>query len=214
MRFIIILFAVCFLQIVYAQGEYLERGNNAYGIVLAASYNKLAYGLAASASGSIDGTFDIGLSYAFIFAFQTNNNLDQISRVISPFLKAHFVKQSKIFPVSFSAFVQYQKHMFISNFSNQSTSLDYWTYGGALFHLFDVSENYSIQPFILYSYTRPVNKESVPIINGFPTTEFSVSIISRVGKKKYIVHPSVAFGNDETIYSLSFEFVNIFSKTR
>lgn len=41
MRFITILSVACFLQVVYAQGEYLERGNNAYGIVLAASYNKL-----------------------------------------------------------------------------------------------------------------------------------------------------------------------------
>jgi hypothetical protein len=211
MKFFTIFLAILFIKAVYPQGEYLERGHNGFGIGVSAAFSQKAYGLSAAAGVSIVSTFDFGLSYAFIFAKEIQDNIESISRAISPYLNIHIIKQTETLPLSLSAIAHYQKHTF--NFTNQdqSASLDYWTYGGSIFHSFKVSEQYFIQPFITYTFTHPVDKDYFSAVQKFETTSFAVSIVSKKGKKRFIIQPSIAFSNDETIYSVGFEFVSIFS---
>ena len=208
MKRVITILTLLLFQNIYAQGEYIERGNNAYAAGASVAIHQKVYGLSLAASVSTMGTFDIGLSYAFLLSKENVYGIDQISTAIAPFVTLHIIKQSSSFPISISAVGHYQLQKFNSTHNQQSISLSYWTYGGSIFHFFEVSEQYSIQPFITYTLTKSINEKEIDTISA---TELSLSVISKIKSKKFIIHPSISISGDEIVYSLGFEFVNIFS---
>ncbi len=209
MKILIIFFLIFTIQVVYPQGEYLERGNDAYEIGASLGYHPKLYGLSVAGSFTIASILDMGLSYSLNFSKEKQGNIDPTSNAISIFLKVHIIKQSVKFPFSISGFAQYQKNTFSSESNDQLLSLHFSDFGGSLFHSIRVSEQLSIQPSFAYFLTYLINVDATD--QEFETIGLSVPFVIKADDKRTVINPSVAFTESETAYSLSFSYIGITS---
>lgn len=204
----VILFLVSFGTL-FAQGEYIERGQNAIGISLSAAYHPNLLGLGGAAAVSNSGTFDFGIGYSYLFSQEESSTIQSTSTVFTPFAAVHILQQSDINPVTLSAMIEYQVHRIISKEDNILTSLGSWAAGVSVFHRFQMSERLQIQPRAGLSMISPERLPGEPSAGMTPAFEVASAFITKVNTSKMILKPSVAFSREATVYSLSFEFVDL-----
>lgn len=194
----------------FAQGEYIERGQNAYGISLSGGYNPKLLSLSGSAAVSNSGTFDFGIGYSYLFSRVEDTVNKSTSTVVTPFAAVHFLKQTDTNPVSLSAMIEFQVHRITSKDESDQASLGSWAIGLSAFRRFEMSEKFQIQPLAALSFFKPERFPGEPSSSMTPALQFAAAFITRRGESaKVVLKPSVSFSKEATVYSLSFEFVDL-----
>lgn len=196
--FLIIMILLSF-ESLFAQGEYLDRGNNAFSYGLSVAIHPKVVGFSGEAAGTTLGTVDIGFAYAMWFSQSILSSNRTYSSVYSPYVNIHAVKQSEVFPLSISACFQYD-----------IAAIGTFIYGAAVFHSFHITEKYSLQPSFKYSLADVKVNGYSDKTNSIPFTELSLAFTSKNGNKISAVHASITFSEQQPIYSIGFGMVNIF----
>lgn len=209
MKYLTAILLLMSLGTIYAQGEYIEIGQNAYGISLTGAYHPKVLSLGGSAAVSNSGTFDFGIGYSYIFGEEDTSAYKSTSTVISPFAGVHILKQSDTNPVSLSAMLQFNVHRYTSKDETGQLSVGSWSIGAYVFHRFEVSQKFQIQPFAMLSFFRPERFAGEETPSMIPVVDFSAAFITKGVTSKVILRPSVSVSKEATTYSLSFEFVDL-----
>jgi len=210
MKSLAVILVLLSFEILFAQGEYIDRGQNAYGIGLSAGLHPKIIAMGGSAAISNSGTFDFGISYTYLFSQEQNLTDKSTSTAVTPFAGVHILKQSGTNPISVSAMLQYQVHRLTSIDGNNQASLGSWAIGASVFRRFEISQKFHFQPLAAISFIRPEKYPGEPVPNMVPAFQVSAAFISMMAEtSKIILKPSASFSSEETFYSLSFEFVDL-----
>jgi len=103
----------------FSQGNYLKNGQNALGIFGCYESGKDYSAISGSASFSMFGNFDFGVSFAKAF-FDRKLALEELNALeIAPKITFHAIKQDLNMPLSFSIFASYFYHSYISKALDQ-----------------------------------------------------------------------------------------------
>lgn len=209
MKIIAFILLLISLQTLYAQGEYIERGQNAYGISLSGGLHPKVLAIGGAGAVSNSGTFDFGIGYTYLFSQEENPIDKSTSTVVIPFAGVHILKQSDTYPVSLSAMIEYQVHRLTAKDESGQLSLGSWAIGASVFHRFEVSQKFGFQPSASLSFFKP---ERYPgeISQGMkPAFQAAAAFITRGLTSQMVLKPSVSLSTNETFYSLTFEFVDL-----
>ncbi|MCU7497203.1 MAG: hypothetical protein HF311_17155 [Ignavibacteria bacterium] len=131
------------------------------------------------------------------------------STVIAPFVGFHFLKQTDTNPFALSAQFQFNVHRITSKDESGQTSLGSWALGGSVFHRFVISNEFSFQPFVTGGMIKPERPTGEPSPGMSAFFDLSGAFIVQKKTRQMILKPSVSISNDETVYSLSFLFVDL-----
>lgn len=209
MKYLTALFLLMSLGPLYAQGEYTEKGQNAYGVSLTGGFHPKVLSLGGSAAVSNSGTFDFGVGYSYLFGEEDTSFYKSTSTVVTPFAGVHILKQSDSNPVSLSAILQFNVHRYISKDESGQLSVGSWAAGVSVFHRFEVSDKFNIQPFASLSFLKPERFPGEMSTGMTPAFQFATAFITKGATSKMVLKPSVSLSTSETVYSLSFEFVDL-----
>ncbi|MGE5352717.1 MAG: autotransporter outer membrane beta-barrel domain-containing protein [Acidobacteriota bacterium] len=210
MKFLTALLIFLSLGTLYAQGEYIEKGQNGYGITLGGGYQPKILSIGGTAAVSNSGIVDFGVGYSYLFGEKDTSEFKSTSTIITPFAGVHIMKQSDTNPVSLSARILFNIHRFTTKDETGQLSVGSWSIGATVFHRFEVSQTFQIQPFAALSYFRPERFPGYEAPSMIPVFDAALALITKKGEtSKIILKPSVSFSTQETIYSLSFEFVDL-----
>ena len=206
----VILILFCFQQ-AFAQGEFVERGKNAYciGVSISGFEKYTAVGL--NAGCSFDGTLDLSLTYSLFTNTDSKSTDGTSSTAISPNVAIHIIKQNSIIPFALSVYALYQRQSTTINSTDLTSNVHSWSIGGELNHFFSVSPSFGVQPGLLFAFSDILNVEYRSTDSGVYTTGVSIANILNVENNLIVFEPVVAFGNSETTFSFAIYFVGILS---
>lgn len=209
MKFLAFILVLISLQTLYAQGEYIERDQNAYAVTLSGGLHPKAFSMGGSAAVSNSGTFDFGIGYSYLFGEKDTSAYKSTSTIVTPFAGFHILKQSDTNPVSLSALLQFNVHRFTSKDETEQLSVGSWSIGASVFHRFDMSQKFQIQPFAALSFFRPERFPGEETPGMIPVFDVAAAFITRGETSRIILKPAVSISTRETVYSLSFQFVDL-----
>ncbi|MGE5621361.1 MAG: hypothetical protein ACM3U0_02175 [archaeon] len=204
--FILTLFSFSF---VFAQGEYIVKGQNAYGFSISGSTSPELTAVSGNAAVSNSGIVDLGIGYSIMSSKKEIPGWESRYTIISPFAKAHFLKQSGSYPVTVSALLRYDIYKVNSTVDSTKNSLGSWSVGGAVFHELKLSESYSLQPSVTFSVTKLPRHEYEISGRTITGAEASAAVIAKINEKRIIVKPGIGYSDGVMSYFVSLEFVDL-----
>jgi len=139
----------------YAQGYYLERGQNGIGIQGVFSSNKDASMIGGSIGFSASGMFDFGLSVGSV-SFEEKLLGEEVSATaLSPFITLHAVKQNETTPISIALSASYESDSYSSTVLTQNNlelNASGYTIGMSIYGDVQTSPIMKVQPSLGISY--------------------------------------------------------------
>ncbi|KAB2925226.1 MAG: hypothetical protein F9K22_03805 [Bacteroidetes bacterium] len=213
----ILILAVCGSSLLFSQGQFLERGQNGFGIQGSFSSTDNATSLGGSLGYSASGVFDFGLSISSISFKEKLLGEDVSATALAPFIAIHAVKQNETTPISVSLSASYESDSYSSKALTDNRlelSATGYTIGATIYGNVQTTPTMIIQPSLGVNYfsTEAVLKDSfgnsvndeetgtvvviglAGIFQSTPTTYFGIS-------------PSMSIHNDETAFGLRAGFI-------
>lgn len=196
------------IQCALAQGEYLQRGEDAYGVTFSAGSGSSADVFGTSIAYSASGTFDAGFSYSFILSKRNAQDVSSLSRAAAPFASIHVLKQDEKYPISISLHTSIELQHFIVQ--DVRTSATHVFYGGSVFRNLSISPDLFIQPTFSTSLSNLYSTDHRPDQQFVMIYECSASIVLATSEQtKFIIRPAGQFSRDHPFFSASFCFLGI-----
>jgi len=147
---------ILFLPVLaFSQGEFLPAGQSGFGLTAGLAFYEEAKGFAGGAGYSINGIFDLGLSYAKTNGYE--KGIPSLS-AFSPSFTFHAVKQNEKNPVNLSASVAYVFGSSSSSQGNPLTSSRGYILGGQIFTKTTESDALNVM-FIAGVYVNVIETE-------------------------------------------------------
>jgi hypothetical protein len=215
--------ALLFACSVYAQGEYLEKGQSGFGISGGFASNEDASSFGATAGYSVKGMFDFGLSFARVsfedeLADAEGNPSELSATAISPHVTFHAIKQEPDkFPLSIALGVSYEHDSYSSDALDDfdlTLSANSWLFGGSVYSNIKMTPNFQLQPRGGVTYISTKSKLEDDAGNSISDTEsttlfgFGLSLIFKTSENnRFIVSPGVGISDDNTTFSVGAGFV-------
>ena len=217
-KLLILFFTVSIIpSVVFSQGEYLEKGQNGFGISGAFLTNQDENAFGASVGYSFKGIFDIGFGY-------TREISDDEPKIyannISPSISIHLLKQNETFPIALSIGASYVKGYYSSDFFDYygfKLSSSGYILAGKIFRKIQLGSSFSIMPLVGISYYSLTLKAEIP--SQPDRTEDDSATIFNLGlplifdlnkKTMFVISPGLSINNDKDyntfVISLSFIF--------
>lgn len=140
----------------FAQGSYLESGQNGAGFSAGFSTNKDVSGFGGSAAISIGGSIDFGVEVGK-YSFKDKMAGNDLSAVaISPMIQLHILKQTQTLPISLSAFVGYDKINYSANILDDlglTFSGNFYSLGGEVAAYIPITPTVFLRPDVGIAYS-------------------------------------------------------------
>lgn len=193
--------------LVLSQGQFLEKGQNGFGIRAGFGTNEDMNLLGIDVGYSFNGIIDFGIGYTK----GTTKDEPKLSvNMIHPLVSFYLLKQNDNMPLSFSAGVGYQKGFYSSDYYD-SRDIDVSSSGflldGDIFTVVELGD-FSIIPTISIGYestTRKVkysgntNKED----ETSTSIDFTVPIVFNVSSNKFSFAPGISIDDENTTFIMA-----------
>lgn len=208
---IIIAIIMILPTLVLSQGQYLEKGQNGFGVRAGFGTNEDMNLLGVDVGYSYNGIIDIGIGYA---KGTTKDEPKLSANMIHPLVSFYLLKQNDTMPLSFSAGVGYQKGFYSSDyFDNYDIKLTSsgFLLNGAIFTVVELG-HFSVIPTISIGYesitmktkySGSTHKED----ESSTSMDFIVPIVFNVGSNKFSFAPGLSIDDDNTTLILAFILV-------
>jgi hypothetical protein len=145
-----------FTTLLFSQGDYLERGQSGIGLGSQYSSSKNYSAIDGSASYSILGIVDLGVSVGRAYFSKKLASKDISANDIVPGIEIYAIKQNNNIPLSFSFFASYDYHEYVSDALSQRGLRMNWngySIGPSIYNNIEASETIKIQPSIGVVYS-------------------------------------------------------------
>jgi hypothetical protein len=192
-----------------AQGEFIRRGENAFGVGVSLGVSRPLNTLSGLAALSALGTFDIGVAYS-ILAGDKQGQTEPPSRAFSPFASLHLIKQGDLLPLAFSLRTLLNVYSYSSDGSG---TLSTWTFSGSIRSTLDLRDSLAIQPMLGVTSTKRAFASDLQENTTIVGYECGASVIwSKTKSIKYFVQVALALSKVEPVLSFGIGLVGILPK--
>jgi len=215
-----ILFLTCSI---HAQGKFLAKGQNGFGLSVSFASNEDASSIGASAGYSIKGMFDFGLGFARASFDQELEDADEnpaelSATAISPYVTFHAIKQEPDkFPLSIALGAAYEHDSYSSDALDDfdlTMSANSWLFGGSVYSNIDITPHFQLQPRGGVTYISTKSKLEDDAGNSISDTEtttvfgLGLSLVFKTSERnKFAVSPGLSVTDDNTTFSIGAGFV-------
>jgi hypothetical protein len=206
----------------FSQGSYVERGENAVGIIGTFSHNEDLSGFAGGFGYSASGIFDFGLSVRRVSFEQKIPGYDLAATAISPFIVVYPIKQDSLTPVSVSLSGSYQSDMYSFHTSqglNGSMSGSEFIFGGSIYVNAMLSPTTKLQPSVSVSYSMGKSEiqdshgNSFTIDNNMAFYNLAVALFFQTGSSTILgIKPGATVTSHNTTIVVGAVFVYVLGK--
>lgn len=208
---------IIFVSTNFAQGKYLNRGEDGYGFGAGFATNENMSAFAGGFGYSIQGIFDLGFYIGHTGFDQQLFDEDVSATLFSPFISFYPLKQNAEIPFSVSLDAGYQ-WQFYSNDVFDENEIEmtgrYFNIGGTVFGYVKTSTYFGIQPTIGVRYTTGEieiendNDLSFGSDNDITTFIIGVDLVfETISTNKLVIVPRVAVNDNNTTVGLGLEYI-------
>lgn len=211
MKKLLMILVVILHQDLFSQGEFIERGQYAYGggFQLAVSPRAYDYGVSGALSG--DGTLDLNISLFLVAARVHSNDLNPHSGAVSFASDLHLIKPGQSFPVGISAKGEYEVERYTSPSAVLPLDMHLYSFGGFIYTPIQLFADTYLQPTAGYSVTKQMKGDPILLDGPIRRAKLALPIVFKSIESQTIIYPSItASQNGPPIYSLTFLFISVF----
>lgn len=208
------LMSLLFVASSFAQGEFLEKGTNGFGVGAAFANNSDVTTFGADIGYSVSGQFDFGIS----IARGSLGDLDMTATVINPYVVIHVLKQDTVnFPISVAIGAGYEHDSFSADWLKAldlDLTGDYFLFGGAVYMNIPSGPRMIVQPRASFTLITGETEVSDSFGNSESeddnTTVFTlgITLVFKSSLSSIVtVGPSVTFGENNTSFGVRLGYV-------
>jgi len=207
----------CISSLTFGQSQYLDKGQNGFGLNGGFSSNENLSGFSAQVGYSFSGVFDVGISGSR-FGFEQQLLGEQLNAtVISPFVSYIVIKQDESRPLSVSLNGAYQREIYTNNVlsdNNIDMTGNNFTLWVSLFSDFEASDAITIQPGIGAGYitgeTKATDSSGTILSSSLSTAiyNFGLSLIFETSpSNSFVVTPALSMQKEITTVGLLLSYI-------